>query len=606
MGNESRQKIDSLRSEMEKRGIDATLVFTSDEHGSEYIDDHYAFREYLSGFTGSAGSLLITGKEAGLWTDGRYFLQAESELHGSGIKLHKIGEKDVKDIWGYTGDIAKEYVNTGGKFTIGTDLKLISAASYKRIKKICESTESKVVDIDFASVIWKERPLEHHEAVYMLDDSVTGCSVGDKLDTLRLKLKEQSAGRVLISDLSDVMWLFNIRGSDIAYNPVAESFALVGKDDAYLFADLKCMENELIKTLKGYGVTVGGLEEFDEHIRKISGIKVICDLRTLNAHVYELLKGNSIADLPSWKYIGKHIKNPVECSILRDRHIKDGLAVTRFIYRIKKAVREGEGTGRIINEYDAAMMLDGMRSEIKGNRGLSFETIAAYGENAAVIHYTPDKEGSAVLKPEGFLLVDSGGQYDGATTDVTRTIALGELSDEMKLDYTAVLKGMLDLADAVFLSGTRGENLDILARRPIWERYIDYRHGTGHGVGAMLNVHEGPQAIRYRISAESLQPAFEPGMVTSDEPGIYLEGKYGIRIENLILCVEKENNEWGRFLGFETLTMVPFERDAILKDKLTVRQREMIDKYHSEIFKLYGSHLDDEEKKWLKDATAAL
>ncbi|MBR6485224.1 MAG: aminopeptidase P family protein [Lachnospiraceae bacterium] len=606
MGKENRDRLLSLRKEMSKRGIDAALVFTSDEHGSEYIDDHYGFREYLSGFTGSAGSLLITQNEAGLWTDGRYYIQAEAELKGSGISLHRSGEKGVKDIFEYTQELAKDLKKCGKVLNIGTDLRLMDAGSYLRLKKMCEKHGCTVTDSDLCKNVWSSRPDKRHKEIYALKDDLSGRSVTDKLCEIRGKLDEYAADAVIISDLSDVMWVFNIRGDDIVYNPVAESYGFVDKNTAFLFADLRYISDELKDTLKTYGVDVRDLAGFDDHIRDHKDTKVLCDLKTLNAHVYRLINEKDVLNRPSWNYIRKHLKNECECRLARDFHKKDGLAVTRFIYRIKKLVKESRESGQTINEHDAALLLDNMRYEITGNRGLSFETIAAYGDNAAMIHYSPAKEGSRVLIPEGFLLVDSGGQYDGATTDVTRTIALGPLTDEMKSDYTAVLKGMLDLADAVFLDGTRGENLDILARRPVWERYIDYRHGTGHGVGAMLNVHEGPQGFRYRINDKVPQPPLEPGMITSDEPGIYLEGKYGIRIENLLLCIAKENNEWGHFLGFDTLTMVPYERDAILVSELTERQKEIIDRYNSEIYKLYEAYMDEDEKKWLAFVTAAL
>ena len=598
--------IGELRTEMLKRGLDAALVFTSDEHGSEYIDRHYAFREYLTGFTGSAGSLLVTADEAGLWTDGRYFIQAESELAGSGIALHRLGEKGVRDIFEYTADIAKRFHDRNARLNIGIDLKLITGKAYNRIKQLCDIYGSVVTDVDLAEAVWKDRPAVTHERLEVLSDAVTGRAVKDKLEGIRNKLAEYDTQAVIISDLSDVMWTFNIRGNDISYNPVAVSYGIVDMDTAVLFADRDSVNDELIRIMKKNGVSVRDYASFDGYIQDLKYAKVLCDLKTLNAHVSNLFNGSVTVDKPSWEYIPKYIKNEAEIRRAQEAHVEDGLAVIRFIYKIKKLVKDKLNSSGEINEYDAARMLDDIRRSADGNRGLSFETISAYAQNGAVIHYSPDSTGSAVLKPEGLLLVDSGGQYEGATTDVTRTIALGALTDEMKTDYTTVLKGMTDLADAVFLEGTRGENLDILARRPMWERFVDYRHGTGHGVGAMLNVHEKPQAFRYRISSTDPQPELKAGMITSDEPGIYLEGKYGIRIENLLLCVEKKTNEWGRFLGFETLTTIPYERDAIIPGMLTERQKEIINEYHGRIYRLYSERLDEEERKWLAEVTSKL
>lgn len=596
MVSEYKKRIERLRDMMKERGLKCALVFTADEHGSEYIDAHFKLRDYLSGFTGSAGTLLVTLDEAGLWTDGRYFIQAERELEGSGILLHKTGEPGVKDVYGYLEELAGA---CEGDYPLGLDLKLTTKAAFDRLMKISGDKGCTVNDIDLAKEVWEGRPELTLEPIYTLSDELTGCSVSDKVKDIREKMNKAGAGSMIISDLSDVMWTFNIRGADVMYNPVAVSYGYIDMDKACLYAYPQSVSEEVRKTLTGFGVTVKDYGDFDRDMEGLNGEKILYDPSSLNAHVFTLIKGNATIKGKAHEFIGKQIKNEVERDLSRKWHIKDGLAMTRFIFRIKKEVSRCHEEGRRITEYDAAMMIDDMRKEIPGNRGLSFDTISAYGSNGAIVHYSPDEEGSAELKPEGFLLLDSGGQYEGATTDITRTIALGPLTDEMKRDYTLVLKGMLDLADAVFLKGTRGENLDILARRPIWEHFLDYRHGTGHGVGAMLNVHEGPQAFRYKINNDVNQPELAPGMITSDEPGLYLEGKYGIRIENLLLCVEKEKNEWGDFYGFETLTMVPYERDAILPDLLTDRQKEILNAYNESLYGLYKNSLDEEERVWL-------
>lgn len=605
MGKEYSARIAEVQRMMIEQGIDIALVYTSDEHGSEYIDGHYKLREYLTGFTGSAGTLLIRHDRALLWTDGRYFIQAEEELSGSGIELEKSGLPGVPTLTEYIKKTADETDEKGERLRIGTDLKLISGSFFKELSAL-EDKGVGIRDFDIAKRVWKDRPDKTHTRIYGLADEVSGKSIEDKLSELRKYLKELSADSVIVSDLACVMWLFNVRGSDIMYSPVGYSYGYVDREDAYLFASGSCLDEELRSALAASGVKVREYDNFYDHISWLKGMSIVCDLSTLNAYAYSLIKKNDLKDRPAFHYIKKHIKNETEQKLARERHVEDGLALTRFICRIKKAVKESEITGTVIDEYKAAEMLDKMRCEIKENMGLSFETISAYGSNGAIVHYSPEAAGSAVLKPEGFLLVDSGGQYEGATTDVTRTIALGKLTEDMKLDYTAVLKGMLDLSDAVFPEGIRGENLDVLARRPIWERTIDYRHGTGHGVGAMLNVHEGPQAFRCRIDPDSPQPPMAEGMITSDEPGIYIEGKYGIRIENLLLCKLKKTNEWGRFLGFDTLTLVPYEREAIVAARLTERQKQLINDYHRTIFYLYSPRMDREEREWLAQVTAQI
>lgn len=596
-------RIKGLRGFMEERGLKCALVFTADEHGSEYIDEHYKFRAYLSGFTGSAGTLLVTMDEAGLWTDGRYFLQAGNQLKDTGIKLHKTGEPGVKDIYEYLTVLARE----GGEgYKIGVDLRLVSKASYDKLMKICRETGCIIEDTDAADAVWKNRPDLTLNPINILNMELAGRSSLDKIIGLREKLTKFGADALVISDLSDIMWTYNIRGNDIPYNPVAVTFGYVDKRKAFLYAYPESLSPSVRETLENEGVEIRDYNDFDKDMKELKGVKILYDALTLNAHIFTLIKENETVNRKSWEYIDKYIKNETECTLARKWHIEDGLAVTRFIFKIKNEVPKRFGEGSPVTEYEAAAMMDELRYEIPGNRGLSFDTISAYGENGAVVHYSPDREESAGLRPEGFLLVDSGGQYEGATTDITRTIALGPLTDEMKRDYTLVLKGMLDLADAVFPDGTRGENLDVLARRPLWERYMDYRHGTGHGVGAQLSVHEGPQAFRFRINRDAPQPGLKPGMLTSDEPGLYLEGEYGIRIENLLLCVDKERSEWGDFYGFETLTSVPYERDAIIPDMLTLKQKEIVNEYHARVYDLYKDRLTDEERIWLSKVTSPL
>ncbi|MCR5420017.1 MAG: aminopeptidase P family protein [Lachnospiraceae bacterium] len=594
-----KKRIHTLRRIMEKRDLDMLLILTADEHGSEYIDRHFAFREYMSGFTGSAGSLLVTKEEAVLFTDGRYFLQAQEQLKGSDIRLERVGTKGALEPYQYIEKIAAGADTCDNVLRAGMDLKVFSVKQYERLSRI-KGVE--IIDTDITDEIWEDRPGATANPVYSLPVNVCGVSFMDKLKDVRTKLAKYGGDAVLVSGLGDVMWLFNIRGSDIEYNPVAMTYGYIDENSANIYVKEGCTDKKLRAEFEKAGVIICKYEDFEDEIKKIRGKHILCDRDSLNAHIAKILSDNDIIYADFGELIPKHIKNITECEQARKWHIEDGLILTRFIYKIKTLINSGE----IINEYEAARILDDMRRSVKGNHDLSFETISAYGSNAAIIHYSPSSKGSKQLAKEGFLLVDSGGQYEGATTDVTRTLALGKLTKEMKEDYTAVLKGMLELSEAVFLEGTRGENLDILAREPIWERYRDYRHGTGHGVGAMLNVHEGPQAFRYRISDSLPQPPLKPGMITSDEPGIYIDGKYGIRIENLLLCIEKAENEWGRFLGFETLTLVPYEREAIIKEHLTLKQIKLINTYNRTVYETYKDRLESDEKTWLNSVTAPL
>ncbi|MBQ7563383.1 MAG: aminopeptidase P family protein [Lachnospiraceae bacterium] len=589
------ERIESLRTLMKRDGVDYYIVFNSDSHMSEYIEDFYKFLQYLSGFTGSNATLLVGKEEAILWTDGRYFIQAKKELDGSGIELYKQQEKDVPTL--------REYLHKNAfNRIVATTGTLISRSDYEELVSELSAESNFRIDIDYAAKLWEDRPKKNNNKIRLLPKSIAGLDIEEKMSALREKMAKYKADAFFVSDLADIMWLFNIRGTDIEYSPLANAYAFVARQKAGLFIDEKAAPNELYAKANFYGGLIRPYSDIYTCLNFPEGCRILCDKRSMNARLYEDLTnlGNEMIDVPHDELIPKSIKNKTEIKNAQKYHVLDGAKVVRFIREIKSRVASGEK----LDELTAAEYMDGLRAEIKGNRGPSFETICAYGENGAIVHYAPKKENAKKLRPKGFLLLDSGGQYDGATTDVTRTIALGELSEEMKLDYTTVLKGHLRLMGAVFLEGCRGENLDILARQPIWDRYLDYKHGTGHGVGSFLGVHEGPLAIRYQIRKETEQPALAPGMIVSDEPGIYLEGKYGIRIENLLLCVEKKKNQWGRFLGFEPLTLVPYEREAILAELLNEEEKAILNSYHKQVFEALSSKLTEEEAAWLKEACA--
>lgn len=594
MQKEIQNRLKKLRDCMQKEGLQFYLVFTSDFHQSEYLDAYFKFREYLSGFTGSAGTLLIAEDKAILWTDGRYFVQAERELSGTGITLFKMQEEGVPTLQEYLKSAVKEQT------CIGCDGRTISAALYEELLSLAKEKSAALrTELDLAGQVWDDRPKVTRNEVYMLPETVSGQSFTEKLCELKRKLKEAGADYYLLTELSDIMWLFNLRGSDIAYNPVAFSYACISEKQTVLFLHRENCTAQATEALSQAGVSLCAYEKIDAFVDSLSDRQVLCDLSIVNSSLYQRIKiNNTIVSGKNTDYIKKAVKNETEQALAREFHILDAVAMIRFLIYIKEQVKKTE-----LTEYEAAQYLDALRAKTKGFAELSFETICAYKENAAIVHYSAPKTGSAVLRQTGMLLVDSGGQYLGATTDITRTIVLGTLTQEEKEHYTAVLKGMLKLSAAKFLEGCSGENLDILAREPIWQLGIDYRHGTGHGIGSFLNVHEGPQAFRYKINKKQPQPALCPGMITSDEPGIYIEGSHGIRLENELLCVEKEKNDWGTFLGFETLTLVPFDLEAVLLERMDAEEKRLLNVYHRKAYETLCPFLTDKEKLWLKEQT---
>lgn len=583
-----------LREEMAKEGIDCYLIFTSDHHQSEYVDDAFKTREYISGFTGSAGTVAVMQERAILWADGRYHVQAAYQIEGTGIELFRQGITGVPTLKEFLRDAIKEEV------VVACDGRTISA-SY--CKKLAEAVSPGILrtDIDLFVKIWTDRPKITARPVYELPLTVSGKSRIDKIDHIRRKIKEKDAGAYVLADLSSVMWLFNIRGSDVTCNPVAFSYAYITPREAYLFLQNDVLNAEVRAALTADGVFVLPYEEAENFFANITGLNILADPDELNSRNEAILSShNRIIPVKNHEMTPKQIKNETEITLARKFHVADAVSVIRFIRYIKDAVNKEE-----LTECDAAAYIDRLRSENEGYTDLSFETICAYGPNGAIIHYAPEENSCAALKPEGFLLVDSGAQYLGATTDITRTIALGPLKEIEKRDYTAVLKAVIALANAKFIEGVSGANLDILARGPIWNLGLDYRHGTGHGIGAFLNVHEGPQNFRYKTPDHEPAPIM-PGMITSDEPGIYIENSHGIRIENELLCIPYLENEWGKFHAFETLTLVPFEREAILTSMLEQSEIDWINDYHERVYETISPYLEDDEKAWLETVVRPL
>ena len=589
-------RLSAFKNLMKKKGIDYYLVFTSDFHQSEYVDSYFKTREYISGFTGSWGSILISVEHTILWVDGRYYVQAASEIDGTGIEMYKYGLEGTPTLVEYLKNNMKK-----GQ-VVATDGRTISVDYYN---ELIEATKIGCLktDIDLFESIWENRPMLSHNPIFELPYEICGKYRSDKISFVRRLLEKDSLDGYFLSELSTIMWLLNIRGSDVECNPVAFSYVYISKDEVLLFVQKNVVQEDTVKSLAADNISIKDYTLIDDYIKaELKDQRIGIDFNEVNSYLYLLLgANNTITNVKNYVYAPKQIKNDTEIALARKYHEYDAVAMIRFIIYIKEAVKN-----KHLTEIDAADYLDNLRSKIDGFVGLSFDTISGYGANGAIVHYSPNRENSASLKPEGLLLVDSGAQYMGATTDITRTIVLGHVSNEMKKHFTAVLKAVIRLASVHFMKGINGSHLDILARGPIWDIGIDYRHGTGHGIGAFLNVHEGPQNIRYKLrSAEEAAP-FEPGMITSDEPGIYIENSHGIRTENEILCVPYKENEWGTFYAFETLTLVPIDREAIDVNLLNSDEINWINVYHSKVFEKISPYLDENEVKWLKEATAEL
>lgn len=586
----------ALRREMDTNHIHAYLVPSSDFHGSEYVGAHFAGREYLSGFTGSAGTLLVFKDWVGLWTDGRYFLQAEQQLAGSGITLMRQGMPDVPSIE----ETLKERLSSGQ--CLAFDGRCVSAALGLRFQKALSPQNIQLkTDLDLLDLIWKSRPALSAEPAWPLALAYAGESREEKIKAVKSYMKTIGAEVFLLTALEDIAWLLNLRGGDVESTPVFLSYLAVHKDTVTLFANPDIFSEDLKHLLQNTPVSLRPYEDIYAYAAGIpSGSTVLLDRQRAN---YSLLKklpsAATILDRPSPTEKRKAIKNPVEKSNMRKAHLKDGIALTKFIYWLKKSIRSGH-----ITERSAAEKLEQLRREQAHYIGPSFSPIVAYGPHAALVHYAATDTSCATLKAEGLLLVDSGGHYLEGTTDCTRTIPLGPLTPEQITHYTAVLRGNLNLMNACFLSGCSGSNLDYLARFPLWSLGLDYNHGTGHGVGYLLSVHEGPNNIRWNSSPHDVP--LEAGMITSNEPGAYLEGQYGIRLENLLLCVERSKSLYGSFLAFEPLTLVPFDLDAINPAEMTMEERMLLNRYHSLVRDTLAPHLSSEEASWLLYATRPL
>ena len=590
-------RLQKLRGVMQQKNIDYYMISTADFHGSEYVNDYFKVREFLCGFTGSNGTLLVWQEGAALWTDGRYFIQAAAELEGTGVALMKMREEGVPTI--------EEFLAAQMKSgqTLGFDGRTISE---KEGKDIEDAFGDKIIrfayDEDLAEAVWSDRPAFPASEAYLIPEKITGKTIAEKAKNMRDNLTSQGAQSMLLTKLDDIAWFLNLRGNDVECNPVVISYLYVSKSEIRFFAQDQALTNEVKRYLVSYGVAVEPYESVFEFIKSLEDEKILLDRRYCSYAIWQNVAArNHIIDAPNPTELLKAVKNPTELANMEKIYMADNVALTKFIYWLKTSMGKFE-----ITEISASDKLEEFRRQIPEFVELSFPTIAGYGANAAMMHYEATPECHAVLEQKGFLLVDSGGQYLGGTTDVTRTIAVGPLTEEEIYHYTLVAAGMIQMTNARFLYGCTGRNLDILAREPIWEKGLDYKCGTGHGVGYILNVHEGPQALRWQYVQGAREYAFEEGMDVTNEPGIYVEGSHGIRIENVMVAKKGEKNEYGQFMYFDTLTWVPLERNALDVRFLTDRQREQINAYQNMVFEKLSPYLSEDERKWLKEETKAI
>jgi len=589
------ERLEALRKLMAERHMDAYLIPTSDYHESEYVGEYFKCRKFITGFTGSAGTAIVTADDAGLWTDGRYFVQAAKQLEGSGFRLQKMGQEGVPTVEEYLA----ENLPQGG--TLGFDGRVVNSRMGEDLKALLEDKEvSFACEEDLIGLIWDDRPGLPANPVWILEERYAGKPAAEKIRELREAMKEARATVHVLTTLDDIVWLLNIRGDDVPNNPVVLSYVVVTEEELYLFINEKTLDGQVRTYLEDLKVTVKPYDEIYDFVRTFRRERVLLESSRINFAIRNNLDpSNRIIDRMNPTVMAKAVKNPVEIENERKAHIKDGVAMTRFMYWLKKNI------GRVpMTEISVSDHLEELRRQQEGFLQPSFNTISAYGENAAMCHYSATAESNKTLEARGLYLVDSGGQYYEGTTDITRTMALGPVTDEEREHFTLVAMSMLRLGHARFLYGCRGLSLDYIARQPLWERGLNYDHGTGHGVGYLLNVHERPNGIRYKTVPERMDSCvIEEGMICSDEPGIYIEGSHGIRTENLIVCRKAEKNAYGQFMEFEYLTFVPIDLDALDLSLMEKKDIEYLNEYHRQVYEKISPYLPEEERQWLKEAT---
>ena len=592
-----KKRVSDLQNLLKEKGISAVIIPTDDFHMSEYVGDYFKARNYFSGFTGSAGVMVVAQDEANLWVDGRYFIQAEKQLENTGIIQRNMGEPGVPTI--------EEYIlgKVGEGEVLAFDGRVVSYNAGKNYaEKLGEKGASISTEEDIPGMLWTDRPAMSAEKAYVLPVEFSGKTVQEKLGDVRAVMAEKGTDVHVITSLDDIAWLYNIRGNDVLCTPVVLSYAVVTMDKAYIFANPSVFDEDVMAHLTASGVEVKPYEEVYSFLKTVDKeSKVLIDTTKANYAIVSSIEAEVIS-APNPEMEMKAVKNPVEQENFRISHIQDGVAVTKFMYWLKK------NAGKVpMTEYTAQEYLSQLRYERPNNLGLSFTPISGYKENAAMMHYSANPETAKEITNEGMLLVDSGGHYWEGSTDITRTFVLGPISDEIKEHYTAVVRGVIGVSKAKFLHGCVGMTLDILSRGPIWDLDLDYKCGSGHGIGYLLNVHEGPQGFRWRMLPGRNEGAvLTEGMITTIEPGIYIEGSHGIRVENEILCRKGAFNEYGQFMEFETITFAPIDLDGIDPQYMTKTEREWLNNYHAQVFEKISPYLTAEETEWLKEYTRAI
>ncbi|MEL6251280.1 MAG: aminopeptidase P family protein [Bacteroidota bacterium] len=591
-----KQQLEAFKNHLTEKGLFALIIPNTDPHQSEYIADYWQVMRFLTGFSGSTGNIVISSDFAGVWTDSRYFLQAESQLADSGYELVKLKIPHTPEYIGWIAEKAPE------NSKVGIDARLFSVALYRKMEESFAEKGIKILDVgDLISPLWPDRPEIPLAPIFIHEQSFAGKSRSSKLRELRKEMKEKGADYTFISSLDDIAWLYNIRGNDVDYNPTPLCFSLISLNDATLYINPSKVSDEIAEIL-AQDMKLRPYEEIAAGLKKIeAGKSLFLDpgrsnksaLSNISGEV-NILEGMNLTTLP------KALKNEIEIGHIREVMIKDGVAMCKFLIWLENHIGKEK-----ITEVSAADKLEAFRAEQENFKGPSFGTIAGYKGNGAIVHYSAEESSCAELHADGIFLLDSGGQYLDGTTDITRTVALSVPTEEERRDFSLVLKGHIGIATAVFPSGTRGQQIEASARRALWKYGLNYGHGTGHGVGFFLNVHEGPQTMGSGASGAQATPMM-PGMLTSNEPGIYHNGKYGIRIENLILCVEDQETEFGQFLKFETVTLCPIDLSLVDANLLNQEEKDWLNSYHAEVYEKLAPHMNESEKAWLKEQTQAL
>lgn len=591
------KRITALRAIMKREGIDYYYIPTADFHESEYVVEYFKARKFITGFTGSAGVAVIGQEEAWLWTDGRYFIQAAAQIEGSGFGLMKMGQEGVPTVMQYLGEKLQE-----GQ-CIGFDARVVNTNDAKEFAKIAAKKHGSLkTDKDLLDEVWTDRPALVHQPADVLKDEFNGEATASKLARVREQMEKEEAQYHIISTLDDIAWILNVRGNDIPHVPVVLSFLVIGKENAMWFVEENALSDAVKEMAAECGITIRPYEDVYAYAATIpENSTVLLDKRKVNYRITNALSETvHIVSKANPSQLMKSIKNEIELENTRKAHLLDGIAVTKFMYWLKKNV------GKIpMDEVSVSDYLQSLREQMEGYRDISFDTIAGYNANAAMMHYKAEPDTAAKLEPQGMLLVDSGGHYDTGTTDITRTFVLGPISDIQKKHFTMVVKSNLNLANVKFLYGCNGISLDVICREPIWKENLDYQCGTGHGVGYLLNVHEGPNSFRWQYRPGFDNP-FEAGMITTDEPGIYLQDQYGIRTENELICVKGEKNQYGQFMGFENITYVPIDLDGIDKQYLNAEDVKQLNDYHKMVYEKISPYMTPEENEWLKEYTRAI